>query len=133
MKSKFSGSGPRSSPLQMRGMTTLGMAILVAFLGLFAYAGIQLAPVYLNYMKVAGAVDGVKAEFDGANPSVGNIRRSLERRFTVESVTVIEPRDVNISLESGGYLVDATYEHTVPYLANVSFTVHFDKKAIVRR
>lgn len=133
MKPKSSGSGPRSSPLHMRGMTTLGMVILVAFLGMFAFAGIQLAPVYLNYMKVAGAVDGVQAEFEGANPSVSSIRRSLERRFTVESVTVIEPRDINISLESGGYLVDATYDHSVPYLANVSFTVHFDKKAIIRR
>lgn len=127
------GIADHSGWSRMRGMTTAGLAIVIAFLGLFAYAGIQLTPVYLNYMKVAGVVDGIKNEFDGQNPNVVNMRRSIERRFTVESVKVIEPRDVKISLEAGGYLVDATYDHTVPYLANVSFTVHFDKKTIVRR
>ena len=41
-------------------MTTLGLIILVSFVGLFAFAGIRLAPVYLNYMKIVGVVDGVR-------------------------------------------------------------------------
>lgn len=116
-----------------RGMTTLGMLILVAFLGLFAFAAIQLTPVYLNYMKVASVIDGVKDEFDGQAPTISNIRRSIERRFGIESVAVITPRDIKIAAESGGFLVSASYDHTVPYLANVSFSVHFEKSALVRR
>ena len=49
------------SKRQQAGMTTLGLIILVVFVGLFAFAGIRLTPVYLNYMKVAGVVDGVVA------------------------------------------------------------------------
>lgn len=120
-------------PRRLRGMTTLGMLILVAFMGLFAFAAIQLTPVYLNYMKVAGVVDGVKEEFDGQSPTVGNIRRSIERRFGIESVTVITARDIKVTPDSGGFRVDATYDHTVPYIANVSFSVHFSKQAVVRR
>lgn len=123
----------RYSGKQLRGMTTIGMLILVAFLGMFAFAAIQLTPVYLNYMKVAGVVDGVKEEFDGQSPSAANIRRSIERRFGIESVSVVTPRDIKVTPDSGGFLVDATYDHTVPYIANLSFTVHFDKKAVVRR
>ena len=37
---------------QQAGITTLGLVILVIFIGLFAFAGIRLTPVYLNYMKV---------------------------------------------------------------------------------
>ena len=117
----------------MRGMTTVGMIILVAFVGLFAFAAIQLTPVYLNYMKIAGVVEGVKEEFDGQNPTIGTIRRSIERRFGIESPSVLEPRDIKVTPDSAGFLVDATYDHSVPYIANVSFTVHFDKKVIVRR
>ncbi|MDH3363702.1 MAG: hypothetical protein OEM45_08345, partial [Gammaproteobacteria bacterium] len=51
------------------GVTTLGLVILVAFVGLFAFAAIRLTPVYLNYMKVASVVSGVLEEYDGTNPS----------------------------------------------------------------
>ena len=133
MKARFGGQGSHDQQLRMRGMTTMGMLILVAFLGMFAYAAIQLTPVYLNYMKVAGVVDGVKEEFEGQNPTAATIRRSIGRRFGIEMVTVITPNDIKVTPESGGFLVDATYDHTVSYLGNVSFTVHFDKKAVIRR
>ena len=129
MKPRYGIAGPRRE----RGMTTVGMIILVAFLGLFAFAAIQLTPVYLNFMKVASVVDGVKEEFDGQGPSIGAIRKSIERRFAIEAVSVIGPRDIKVTTDAGGFLVDASYEHTVPYVANVYFTVRFDKKAVVRR
>ncbi len=118
---------------QMRGMTTVGMMILVAFIGMFAFAAIQLTPVYLNYMKVAGVIEGVHEEFDSQSPTVANIRRSIERRFGIESVAVISARDIKVVPESGGFLVSANYDHTVPYLGNLSFSVHFEKSALVRR
>ena len=116
-----------------RGMTTLGFIILAVFVGLFAFAAIRLTPVYLNYMKVAGVVEGVFEEFDGQNPSPSVIRNSIIRRFSVESVTVLEPRDISVTPEKGGFLVRAEYDHTVPFIANVSFTVHFDNSKLVRR
>ena len=118
---------------QQRGMTTLGFLILAAFISLFAFAAIRLTPVYLNYLKVVGVVDGVLEEFDGQNPSRASIQRSISRRFSVESVSEITARDIKVSQESRGFLVDATYDHTAPFIGNVSFTVHFSKSAVVRR
>jgi len=117
----------------IRGMTTLGMLILVVFLGMFAFAAIQLTPVYLNYMKVAGVVEGVKEEFDSQAPTLSNIRRSIERRFSIESVAVLTAKDVKVTPDSGGFLVAANYDHSVAFLGNVSFTVHFEKSALIRR
>lgn len=114
-------------------MTTLGFIILAAFVGLFAFAAIRLTPVYLNYMKVAGVVEGVFEEFDGQNASSGMIKNSIIRRFSVESVTELQPRDIEIKPETNGFLVTAEYDHTVPYIANVSFTVHFKSSKLVRR
>jgi hypothetical protein len=120
-------------PRNQRGMTTLGFIILAAFVGLFALAAIRLTPVYLNYMKVAGVVEGVFEEYDGQNPSSAAIRNSIVRRFSVESVSQIEPRDIEVKLENGGFLVAADYDHTVPYIGNVSLTVHFSTSKLVRR
>ena len=116
-----------------RGMTTLGLAIFVAFVGIFAFAAIRLAPVYLNYMKVAGVINGVQKEFDGQNPTQGAMRKSIVRRFGVESVDVITPRDVTITAVDSGFEVRAEYDHEAPFIANISFSVHFDKMALVRR
>lgn len=116
-----------------RGMTTLGFIILAAFVGLFAFAAIRLTPAYLNYMKVQGVVEGVHEEFDGQNPSTAMIRNSIVRRFSVESIAEIEPRDIKISQEGGGFLLVAEYDHRVPFIANISFLVHFSSSELIRR
>ena len=115
------------------GMTTLGLIILVTFVGLFAFAGIRLTPVYLNYMKVVGVVDGVTAEFDGQGASRSAIRNSISRRFDIESVGEITIQDITVTAVDGGYEVAATYSHKSPFISNVSFMVDFDKRSLVRR
>lgn len=115
------------------GMTTLGMIILVVFVGLFAFAGIRLTPVYLNYMKIVGVIDGIEKEFDGQAPSRAAIRNSIMRRFDVESVTQIAARDIEITTVDGGFEVTAAYEHKAPFIGNVSFAVDFRKTTKVRR
>ncbi len=115
------------------GMTTLGLLILIVFVGLFAFAGIRLSPVYLNYMKVAGVVNGVQSEFDGQNASRAAIRSSIARRFDIESVSEITARNVDVNAVDSGFEVVAKYDHSAPFIANVSFTVHFNKTALVRR
>jgi hypothetical protein len=115
------------------GMTTLGVVFLVAFVGMFAFAGIRLTPVYLNYMKVVGVVDGVVAEFDGANASRSAIRSSISRRFDIESVAEITAKDVKVAKVGEGHEIVAAYSHKAPFIANVSFVVDFDKRAMIRR
>ena len=122
-----------SSRARIAGMTTLGFLILVVFVGMFAFAAIRLTPVYLNYVKVAGVLDGVYEEFDSQNPSRGAIRTSINRRFEVESVSVISDRDIKVTAGSGGFLIQAKYDHTTPFIGNVHFTVRFDKQVTVRR
>ena len=115
------------------GVTTLGLVILVAFLGLVAFAGLRLTPVYLNYMKVVGVVNGVYEEFDGTGASRSLIRSSLARRFDIDSVGVIKASDVKVTKVDGGHEVAAVYAHKTPFIANISFVVDFDKRVLIRR
>lgn len=124
----LSTTGPRQA-----GMTTIGFLILAVFIGLFAFAFIRLTPVYLNYLKVSGVIEGVHKEFDGQNASRGALQTSISRRFSVESVSQLTARDIKVTANGSGYLVEAVYDHSTPFIGNVSFTVHFDKKVQVRR
>lgn len=129
----MNGKANRFPKARQAGMTTLGLIILAVFIGLFAFAGLRLTPVYLNYMKVSGVIDGVRDEFDGQMTSRAAIRSSISRRFDVDSVGVITAKNVKVTKVDGGFEVRADYEHTAPFIANVSFMVHFDKKVLVRR
>ena len=115
------------------GITAVGFILLALFIGLFAFASIRLTPVYLNYMKVAGVLDGVFKEFDSQNPSRSAIVTSIRRRFDVESVSVITAKDIKVINDGGGFKIEAVYDHTTPFINNVSFTVHFDKRVTLRR
>ncbi len=123
----------RRTQSRQGGITTVGFLILAVFIGLFAFAAMRLSPVYLNYIKVAGVLDGVFKEFDSQRPSRAAIQKSIRRRFDVESVSVITARDIKVTSESGGFRIEAVYDHVAPFLGNVSFSVHFDKKVLVRR
>lgn len=123
----------RGMKKRQAGMTTLGLVILVSFIGVFAFAGLRLTPIYLNYFKVVGVVEGVRDEFDGSNATRSAIRSSISRRFDIESVGIITAKDVKVSKVDGGHEVAATYSHKAPFIANVSFVVDFDKRVLVRR
>lgn len=118
---------------RQRGATMLGYVILVSFIGVFAFGAIRLTPVYLNYMKVAGVIDGVVDEFDGLNASRSAITKSVSRRFDVDSVGVISYRDVTVTAVDKGWEVSAVWDHSAPFIGNISFTVHFEKTRVVRR
>lgn len=115
------------------GMTTLGLIFMVAFIGLFAFAILRLTPVYLNYLKVSGVVDGVVQEFEGQNANRAAVRRSISQRFEVDSVSVITARDVKVTAVDGGLEVSAVYDHSTPFIGQISFSVHFDKTVVIRR
>lgn len=121
------------SARRQQGMTALGTLVLVAFIGLFAFAGLRLTPIYLNYLKVAGVITGVYEEFDSQHPSRSAIRLSIRRRFNVESIDFVRYQDIKVKGVDGGFEVVAVYSHTAPFIANVYFTVKFDKRVVVRR
>ena len=121
------------SKRRQAGMTTLGLIILISFLGMFVFAGLRLTPVYLNYAKISGVVEGVLREFDGKNASSAAVRASISRRFDIESVAEISARDIKVTKVDGGIEVAATYSQKAPFLGNVNFLVDFDKRVLIRR
>lgn len=113
---------------RQRGMTFLGIIVLVVVVGAWVYAGIRLTPKYLEYMRVAATLEKVRDEYD-ANPGTTDfmLRKAIERHFDIEMVEIITSNDIEIRREGGTFVVRAAYEDTVPLVGNVSFLVSFDK------
>ena len=115
-----------------QGMTFIGLLCILALVGVVGYAGVRLAPVYLNYMKIARTLEAVATEVKGDNPDPQNIRNLIDRHFNIEDPTNVTARDIEITKEDGGVQMHVAYDDTVPYVANVSLSVHFDKTVTVR-
>lgn len=117
---------------RQRGMTMLGIIVVVTVVGAWIYAGIRLTPTYLEYMRVAATLEKVRDEFD-SNPGTTEfmLRKAVERHFNIEMVTAITENDIEISKEGAMFTMRAAYEDTVPLAGNVSFLVSFDKSVDV--
>ncbi len=111
-----------------RGMTFLGIVVIIVVVGAWVYAGIRLVPKYLEYVKVAATLEKVRDEY-ASNPESTEfmLRKAVERHFDIEMVTVIDSQDIEITRDGGTFLLRAAYQDTVPLIANVSFLVEFDK------
>ena len=117
---------------RQRGMTMIGIIVLIAVVGAWVYAGIRLVPKYLEYMRIASTLEKVRDEFD-ANPGSTEfmLRKAVERHFDIEMVEVITAQDIEIHKEGSEFTMRAAYDDTVPLAGNVSFLVEFDKSVTV--
>jgi hypothetical protein len=71
-------------------------------------------------------------EVKGENPDPGNMRRILERHWTIEDPTAVDFKDIEITKDESGVSMHVAYDDAVPYIANVSLSVHFDKTVKVK-
>jgi hypothetical protein len=117
---------------RQQGMTMMGMLMVLALVGLIAYAGLRLTPLYLNYIKVARSMNAAASEFKTDNPDQGAVRRSLEKHWQIEDISSVEAKDVEIVKGDGGVTLHVAYDDSAPYIANVSLSVHFDKSVNVQ-
>ena len=118
---------------RQRGMTFLGIVIILLILGSALYAGIRLVPVYLEFTKVARALEEVRDEHAAIDTNPQLIRNSLERRWDVEDIKSIGWKEVEIKKSNEGYDVKAVYNVEQPFIANVFLLVKFDKSVVIQQ
>lgn len=116
-----------------RGMTTIGMILAASVAGLIVFAGLRLVPVYLEYMSVEGVLKSVHSEYNGANASVQELRSAIQKGVDMNRIEAVQAKDFKVSKAGKGYLVSIAYSHKVPYIANVSFVVDFEKSVEITR
>jgi len=118
---------------RQRGATFLGMVTILLILGAGVYAGIRLVPVYLEFTKVARALEQVRDEHSAVDTNPQLIRNSLERRWDVEDIKGIGWKEIEIKRSNDGYDVKAVYNVERPFVANVFLLVKFDKSVVIQQ
>jgi len=115
---------------RQQGVTAIGWLFLLAPFVIVVYAGIRLAPVYLNYMKVVRAIDNAASTVKGGAGGAGDataIRTAIDRHFEVDMVDFPTIKDIQVRREGGAWVIEAKYDDEAPLFGNLSLHVTFDK------
>ena len=113
-----------------RGITMIGWLFLLVPIAILGYAGIRLAPVYLNYMKVVRSVEQTASQLkEDQTLTAESIRKTLQKHFDIESIDYPTVKDLEIRRENQVWLIRAAYEDVAPLFSNLSLLVKFDKVA----
>ncbi len=118
---------------RQRGITVLGWIVLLAPLVIVAYAGIRIAPSYLNYLRVSKAIEQTQKEYN-VNPGSINreaMRASLEKRFDTDYVEKPKIDEVTIRKTADEWMIETEYEEVIPLVANASILLTFAKTATI--
>ncbi len=116
-----------------RGVTLIGWLFLLVPVALVVYGGIRLAPIYLNYMRVAKAIAQTASEAHGVETTnAQSLRVALAKHFDIEGITKPEVREIDIHRENDHWVAIADYEDLAPLIGNVSLLVQFHKESEVR-
>ena len=108
----------------------LGWLFLLIPLAIVVYAGIRLAPIYLNYMSVAHSLERTATEMQdrGVPISPARITDATRQAFRHRSITFPDVKDCDHHarrqrLDHRG----ASTRTTAPLFCNISLIVDFDK------
>lgn len=106
-----------------QGMTLVGIVMVCIVIVIVAIGGLKIAPAYVEYFTVKKAIVAI-AQTDGRG-TVGDIRAAFDRRAAIDDITVIGPRDLEITKEGNEVVISFSYPKKIPLFGNVSVLVDF--------
>ena len=119
MKAKQAGMG------MIPALLVLGTVII------FATVAVKLMPIYVDYWTLTRILNDVANEERSSDPSPAGIRQDLSSRFITNRVEAISLRDIKISNDKDGVVIDARYEKRTPIMFNIDAVVRFDDAVYV--
>ena len=110
-----------------QGLTLIGFAMVLIVAGCVAYLAMRVVPMYLEYMQVVKALEGVAQEPGIETMDPDRIHNLLGRRFNIGYVETINSKDVKILRDANGMRLSVNYEVRKPVVSNVDLIMHFEK------
>lgn len=100
---------------------------LFGSIAFIALCGIKIGPLYLNEFTVNRAVRDVAAQASvvGSDVDVAAVRSALQKRWDIDYIDQIEPRDIKVVRTAGGLFLSYDYDAEVPLFANIIVVARF--------
>lgn len=107
------------------GMTLLGFIVVLAVVGLFAYVGMKLFPMYSEFFAVKSALKGMAVEAGIADRDPAKIQDLFFRRLYISYAENVKPENVKVTRIDNGWKMDVNYEVRKQLIANLDVVGKF--------
>ena len=115
------------------GLTLLGFLIALAVALFFAYAGMRVVPMYLEYHALGNALTKLEDDPSAKNMTPQKIKQSIQTSLWASYASNnIKPEHIRISKKSGGVNVQVSYEIREEFLGNIDIIGSFDKSVMLK-
>ncbi len=108
-----------------QGITLIGFIFVLAVLGFFLFAGMQIGPVYMDHMSVVKAMKAEAAESSGKTPA--QIKNGLVNRLGISYIDHVKASDFKV-VRGNGRELKLEYEVKQPFIYNLSFLMEFKEQ-----
>ena len=115
------------TPRRQRGMTTIGLVLVLTMVAFFVLIGLKLYPIYYDSFKVGAALDSLKADPTLASKTSAEVVDRLMKRLSIDNVDHVEKSDVTVEKFGKGIRVLVEYEARKNIVGNVDAMVSFSK------
>lgn len=117
---------------RQKGIGWFGLLFVLGVLGFFTVVGMKVLPLYLNQMKIASSVSKVAGDPSNADAEVGELRKSLQRYWDIESIDALTPKDVKVKRTEQGRFLSYDYEAREHLFYNIYVVIHFQADVPLR-
>ena len=116
------------------GVTMIGWIVLLIPVAIVGYAGIRVAPIYLNYYKVLQALKETANDLKSDEVlAPATVLKSLERRFDIGYIDKPTAREIRVFKNAAGnWEMEANYEKVVPLFGNIHLLMQFEKSVPIQ-
>ena len=116
------------------GLTLWSGLYLFGSIAFIALCGIKIGPLYLNEFTVNKAVRDVAAQASvvGTEVDVAAVRSALQKRWDIDYIDQLEPRDIKVVRTTGGLFLSYDYDAEVPLFANIIVVARFKQDIPLR-
>src|SRR5512134_2229726 len=109
---------------RQRGLSIIGLIFIgLIVVGLLAL-GFRTVPAVIEYIAIERAVQKIKNE----GTTVGEIRAAFDRHATIDDITSISSKDLDITKEGDQVVISYAYQKKIPVIDNVSLVIDFAGK-----
>lgn len=110
---------------KQKGVSLSGLLVISVLLIAVVLVGFKLFPAYAEFFKVRSAINEISRsnEYKG---STKELQAAFDRRATIDSISVINSRDLEFTKGPDGYRVGAAWSVKVPLFSNISACLDFE-------
>ena len=116
------------------GLTLIGFLIVLTVVLFFAYAGMRVVPMYLEYHALGNAMDSLADDPTASKLPPARIKDKIQRSLWASYASNnIKKEHIRISKKSDGVNVRVKYEIREPFLGNIDIVGKFDRNVVLRK